>query len=243
MLTDRLEVRAPIEADRVRFVELFRDPEFMVFSDGGPRPQLCQPAVRPDDAHRKRFAVRQAAGHRASIGTGRPVPTNVHLRKSFCRTDLPRLALIGIQCVARLRAGTDGYALQIRHHAVVAAEDERIYHVASVSDWAEAQSRGEYRMSTRGARLEDFGFIHGSFREQVERIGAFLYGDVDEELVVLVIDPARVHALIKTENLEGGAERFPHIYGPLPIDAVVSVLSAHGNSDGTFTVDGLASGA
>jgi RimJ/RimL family protein N-acetyltransferase len=34
MLTDRLEVRAPIEADRIRFVELFRDPEFMVFSDG-----------------------------------------------------------------------------------------------------------------------------------------------------------------------------------------------------------------
>ena len=34
MLTDRLEVRAPVEADRVRFVELFRDPEFMVFSEG-----------------------------------------------------------------------------------------------------------------------------------------------------------------------------------------------------------------
>jgi RimJ/RimL family protein N-acetyltransferase len=34
MLTDRLEVRAPIEADRVRFVKLFRDPEFMVFSEG-----------------------------------------------------------------------------------------------------------------------------------------------------------------------------------------------------------------
>jgi RimJ/RimL family protein N-acetyltransferase len=34
MLTARLEVRAPIEADRARFVELFQDPEFMVFSDG-----------------------------------------------------------------------------------------------------------------------------------------------------------------------------------------------------------------
>jgi hypothetical protein len=34
MLTARLEVRLPREADRNRFVELFRDPEFMVFSDG-----------------------------------------------------------------------------------------------------------------------------------------------------------------------------------------------------------------
>jgi RimJ/RimL family protein N-acetyltransferase len=34
MLTERLEVRPVREADRSRFVELFGDPEFMVFSDG-----------------------------------------------------------------------------------------------------------------------------------------------------------------------------------------------------------------
>ena len=34
MQTDRLEVRPPMEADRDRFVELFRDLDFMVFSDG-----------------------------------------------------------------------------------------------------------------------------------------------------------------------------------------------------------------
>ena len=34
MLTPRLEVRPPTEADRPRFVELFCDEEFMIFSDG-----------------------------------------------------------------------------------------------------------------------------------------------------------------------------------------------------------------
>jgi RimJ/RimL family protein N-acetyltransferase len=34
MLTERLELPAPIEADRARFVELFQDPQFMVFSGG-----------------------------------------------------------------------------------------------------------------------------------------------------------------------------------------------------------------
>lgn len=34
MLTERLEVRPPQEADRDRFVTLFCDPEFMVFSAG-----------------------------------------------------------------------------------------------------------------------------------------------------------------------------------------------------------------
>ncbi len=39
MLTDRLELRLPHETDRDRFVELFCDDEFMVFSDG-----TCTPA-------------------------------------------------------------------------------------------------------------------------------------------------------------------------------------------------------
>ena len=34
VLTDRLEIRDPVEADRDRFVELFGDAEFMVFSGG-----------------------------------------------------------------------------------------------------------------------------------------------------------------------------------------------------------------
>jgi RimJ/RimL family protein N-acetyltransferase len=34
VLTERLEVRAPVEADRCRFVELFQDPAFMEFSAG-----------------------------------------------------------------------------------------------------------------------------------------------------------------------------------------------------------------
>src|SRR3954453_2697526 len=34
MYTERLEVRPPVETDRERFVALFQDPEFMVFSGG-----------------------------------------------------------------------------------------------------------------------------------------------------------------------------------------------------------------
>ena len=33
-MTPRLELRLPVESDRERFVDLFRDEEFMVFSDG-----------------------------------------------------------------------------------------------------------------------------------------------------------------------------------------------------------------
>jgi uncharacterized protein (DUF952 family) len=41
-----------------------------------------------------------------------------------------------------------------------------------------------------------------------------------EGLLLLVIDPSRVSADIRVESA-GGAEQFPHIYGPLNLDAVV----------------------
>lgn len=39
--------------------------------------------------------------------------------------------------------------------------------------------------------------------------------------MLLEIDPARLTAKVVEENLEGGVEQFPHIYGPLPMTAVV----------------------
>ncbi len=41
LLTRRLELRLPVEADRERFVELFCDPEFMVFARGTLKPETA----------------------------------------------------------------------------------------------------------------------------------------------------------------------------------------------------------
>lgn len=102
---------------------------------------------------------------------------------------------------------------------------ETIYHVAFASDWAAAQREGSYRMSTRGADLATVGFVHGSFLEQVDGILRLLYSDVTEPLVVLVIDPRRLDAEVRVENLDGGDVLFPHVYGPIPADAVVATLA------------------
>jgi uncharacterized protein (DUF952 family) len=108
-----------------------------------------------------------------------------------------------------------------------------IYHIAVATDWEDARASGEYRMSTRGARLEDVGFIHASFAHQLERIGALIYGDASEPLVVLVIDPKLLGSPVKVESLDGGTEEFPHIYGPLPASAVVDVRAWSPASDET----------
>ena len=106
------------------------------------------------------------------------------------------------------------------------APEGLIYHVTFERDWEVARGTGEYRLSTRGARLDEVGYIHGSFANQVQRIGAYIFRDTSDPLVVLVIDPARLNARVAVENMEGGVEDFPHIYGPLPTSAVLDVRPA-----------------
>lgn len=113
-----------------------------------------------------------------------------------------------------------------------------IYHVTFESDWTNAQSTGEYRLSTRGALLEEVGYIHASFAHQVQRIGAYVYQDASRPIVVLAIDPTRLSSPVKVENLDGGTEGFPHIYGPLPTSAVIDVLPTSFDR-GQFIVEGL----
>ncbi len=88
-------------------------------------------------------------------------------------------------------------------------------------DWAAAFQTGEYTMSTRGLTLDAVGFIHLSTLKQVEATANRFYADVDQ-LVLLTVDPAKVPSPIRWEPpAPNDDELFPHIYGPLPIAAVV----------------------
>ena len=61
----------------------------------------------------------------------------------------------------------------------------------------------------------------------------YIYGDASD-LVVLVIDSTRVAAPVRYESPEPGAEAYPHIYGPLAIDAVTAVLPVSRDDNGRF---------
>jgi len=99
--------------------------------------------------------------------------------------------------------------------------DQTIFHMAMPDDWAAAFLTGEYTMSTRGRTLDEEGFIHASTRDQIEATANRFYADVDQ-LVLLSIDQRKVPHDIKWEPPAPGVdELFPHIYGPLPISAVV----------------------
>jgi uncharacterized protein (DUF952 family) len=92
-----------------------------------------------------------------------------------------------------------------------------IFHITSRSAWLEAKALGTYSSDT----LATEGFTHCSTAEQVQRSARkFFKGRTD--LVLLHIAQANVHPEVRYEAAISG-ELFPHIYGPLNLDAVFSV--------------------
>ena len=111
-----------------------------------------------------------------------------------------------------------------------------IFHVTTRADWEAADAVGSYRMSTKGATVDEVGFIHASSAEQLPRTAAFLYSDTDEPLVVLELDDDGIRRSgIPIPWEDGGAgELFPHIYGPIDTAFVVPARPAAFDADGVL---------
>lgn len=109
-----------------------------------------------------------------------------------------------------------------------------LWHIAHRSDWDAAQAEGVYLWSTRGRTLGEEGFIHCSYPHQVGLVARSFYADDPEPLVVLEIDRTRLGATKVRVDDVGGGQSFPHLYGPLPTDAVVLVRALAFDSDGAL---------
>lgn len=104
-----------------------------------------------------------------------------------------------------------------------------IYHITEQSTWNQANRDGIY-VPTNFMRE---GFIHCSTREQVLNTANRFYAN-DTDLVLLQIDVERLKVNVIEENLDGGAEGYPHIYGPLNLDAVVTAAAFVKGKDGKY---------
>jgi|tagenome__1003787_1003787.scaffolds.fasta_scaffold20916185_2 uncharacterized protein (DUF952 family) len=95
----------------------------------------------------------------------------------------------------------------------------RIFHIATLADWNEAQRSGTYTAPTYGRTPRQEGFVPAAYRDQVPGIRDGKYGDVAEPLVVLEIETD----LLGTEVGEAhvGDQVFPRVRGPIPTRAVV----------------------
>jgi uncharacterized protein (DUF952 family) len=108
-----------------------------------------------------------------------------------------------------------------------------IVHIAEMAAWQSALDAGDYRAPS----LQSEGFIHFSTPSQVIRVAdAFYAGRPD--LLLLVVDPDALNADLRYEAPvhEESAEVFPHLYGPLNLDAVADVLPFPPSPGGTFAL-------
>jgi uncharacterized protein (DUF952 family) len=109
-----------------------------------------------------------------------------------------------------------------------------IFHITTLDMWEQAVLGGSYR----AASLKDEGFVHLSTAAQVE-VTANLYYAGQSGLVVLVVDPERLESELRYEPPKGPGARddlFPHLYGPLNVDAVVKTVALVPDAAGRFTV-------
>lgn len=85
------------------------------------------------------------------------------------------------------------------------------------------------------ANFSHEGFIHCSYRHQLMTVANRFYRG-QNELVVLLIDSTKIVSKLIDENLEGGVELYPHLYGVLPVDAVSDAIAFPCNPDGSFNL-------
>lgn len=107
-------------------------------------------------------------------------------------------------------------------------------HLTTKQAWEDALKVGTYSLSTKGKTLEEVGFIHGSFADQVEEVAGFVFAGSTEELVVLHldIDKLETHGIpVKIEEASNG-KSYPHIYGAIPCELVDAVSKAYMNIGG-----------
>lgn len=106
-----------------------------------------------------------------------------------------------------------------------------LLHITTAAAWEASRQSDAYR----GDTLATEGFIHASEPAQVVEVADRLFRGRDD-LVLLVIDERRTRPRIVRENLEGGATLYPHLYGPLNLDAVRDVVPFRPGADGAFSL-------
>ena len=95
-----------------------------------------------------------------------------------------------------------------------------IYHITTNEAWTLAKETGSFVTPS----LKEEGFIHCSELSQVEDIRSRFYTGV-QDLVLLTIDTEKLTSQLIFEWSPSVQNTFPHVYGPINVDAVVELTT------------------
>lgn len=114
-----------------------------------------------------------------------------------------------------------------------------IVHITTRGAWIRATRAGQYTAPS----LDTEGMIHCSTYSQTLPVAEKYYKS-QTGLVLLVIDPTLLTSELKWKPPSEGTppigvrdgDLFPHIYGPINLDAVVQILDFEAGEDGHFSL-------
>ncbi len=107
----------------------------------------------------------------------------------------------------------------------------RMFHLITEQDWELARGSQHWRP----ASLADEGFIHCSVdEEQAMRVVARLYPD-RADLLALEVETEKLNSPLVSEASRSG-EIYPHIYGPLDLNAVTKVWRVNQDGEGRYSL-------
>lgn len=114
-----------------------------------------------------------------------------------------------------------------------------ILHITTHNAWVEAQRNGAYTAPS----LRTEGFIHCSTPMQTPATANAFFRGIDG-LVLLVIHESKLKSELKYEAPADNGEadpgdRFPHVYGPINLDAVDRAVDFSPGEDGSFELPDL----
>ena len=110
-----------------------------------------------------------------------------------------------------------------------------LVHLCGLEEWSRARSRGAIHPEAPGPDAKD-KFIHLSTPDQVHLPANRIFRGRDD-LVLLHIDPVLLESPVRWEPgvvTDPESMLFPHLYGPLPVRAVIRVTAYRPGPDGTF---------
>ena len=107
-----------------------------------------------------------------------------------------------------------------------------IYHICTKDEYYKAVTDGEYKNDT----LKKVDFIHCSLERQVEGVANSRFKG-KKNLMLLVIDDMKLKSEIKYEGIDDNL--FPHLYGPLNMDAVAKAVELKAGRNGLLSLENI----
>ena len=95
------------------------------------------------------------------------------------------------------------------------ALDDALFHVVEAATWADVED------AYAPPSLDETGFVHLSTADRVVGVAQHAFPDAHDPRL-LVVDREAVESDLRYEEMPSGA--FPHLYAPLPVEAVREVL-------------------